>query len=358
MRRLVLPIGVAVASFCCATWFFFLINAPVALDPPVAVEVAPGETVHEIAAALEQAGVVRSARLLVLLSRIHHVDREIRHGTHEFAGAMTPVDVLRELERRPPQATIAVTIPEGLTWREIGALLEQNGIVSAADYEQAVCKDELRERVGASPDANCIEGYLFPDTYHIVPGSKAEDIVDLQISRFQEVSEEIVARIGEATDNVILAAVVPADLAEPWTADREIRHAVVREGVILASIIEKETSIDEERPLVSSVFHNRLRRGMRLQADPTVLYGFLANGVEWDRKHLPRYLRTPGPYNTYTTEGLPPGPICNPGRASLYAALDPTPTEYLYFVANGDGAHKFSATLAEHNRAVAQLRGQ
>jgi UPF0755 protein len=131
---------------------------------------------------------------------------------------------------------------------------------------------------------------------------------------------------------------------------------ILRTAVTLASVIEKETGIREERPLVASVFHNRLRRGMRLQADPTVIYGLDIAGTHWDHARLHEYLREPGPYNSYTERGLPPGPICNPGESTLRAALVPAVSDYLYFVADGDGSHQFSRTLVEHNRAVAKAR--
>ena len=139
---------------------------------------------------------------------------------------------------------------------------------------------------------------------------------------------------------------------------RSVTHGVenVPHIVTMASVIEKETSAAAERGLVSSVFHNRLDRGMRLQADPTVIYGITVRGEEWNGEDLHKHLREPTPYNSYTNKGLPPGPICNPGRDALRAALDPDASEYLYFVASGDGAHAFSKSLQEHNRAVARLR--
>jgi len=131
---------------------------------------------------------------------------------------------------------------------------------------------------------------------------------------------------------------------------------ILRAGTVLASVIEKETGLEAERPLVAAVFHNRLRVGMRLQADPTVIYGLEVAGVPFDRTRLHEELRNPGPYNSYTNAGLPPGPICNPGESALRAAFAPVVSKHLYFVANGDGSHQFSHTLIEHNRAVADLR--
>jgi UPF0755 protein len=164
----------------------------------------------------------------------------------------------------------------------------------------------------------------------------------MQVMRFRQVSAELVA---EHTRRL------SADEIKPQPATSSLHDVVT-----LASIIEKETSIDSERAMVSAVFHNRLRRGMRLQADPTVIYGLAVAGKKWTGEALHTHLREPGPYNTYTSDGLPPGPICNPGRDSLSAALFPADTDVLYFVATGNGSHSFSSTLSAHNRAVAQLR--
>jgi UPF0755 protein len=181
------------------------------------------------------------------------------------------------------------------------------------------------------------------------------EVVQTQIKHFHEVMDDLLANAAAVPAN----SIVPASAPEaPWQRDPQARANVVEKIVILASIIEKEAKLPEERDLISSVFHNRLARGIRLQADPTVIYGLDTAGTPWDRGMLHRLLREPSPYNTYTREGLPPGPICNPGRESLRAALQPPATKYIYFVARGDGSHRFSATLAEHNRAVAELRRQ
>lgn len=313
------------------TWLSFLLAVPVSVHPAVSVEIARGESAAQVAARLEEKGIVRSARVMLLMARMQDLDRAFRHGEHLFEGPLTPEQVLREL-CTDPQPTVRVTIPEGLTWLEIGKLLEDQGIVSARSYYAAVCNPELLTRAGASPEANCAEGFLYPDTYNLAPDMSANEIARLQIERFRSVLAGLLDELG--------------------VEDR----SQVRDSVILASIIEKETSASDERALVSSVFHNRLRRGMRLQADPTVIYGLQAAGTPWDGTSLHKFLRQPGPYNTYTEVGLPPGPICNPGKAALRAALTPADSEYIYFVATGTGSHRFSQTLEQHNQAVAQLR--
>jgi len=331
-------IALAAFSTVIGSWyFFFLANAPVAIHPPVSLEIAPGTTARETVAQLADKGVIRSERVMQLLVRMSGLDRQFRFGEHEFSGAMTPEKVIEELVRSP-KPTVQVTIPEGLTLYEIAQLLADEDLVDPAAYRDAACDHELLAGLGIPAESNCAEGYLFPDTYNLTPGMSAEAIVQLQVDNFRKV----MARLSDKARRAGGAEAGP--------------KLPLHQTVVLASIIEKETRLPGERVLVSSVFHNRLERSMRLQADPTVIYGLQVAGNPWDGTVLHKRLREPGPYNTYTSEGLPPGPICNPSRQSLAAALEPKETDYLYFVATGDGAHRFSKTLADHNRAVAQLR--
>ncbi len=355
MKRRLLASAV-LALVIAVAWATYLLRAGMPLAGPVDIEVTPGETPGAVARRLADRGIVRSPHALVLLARLRGVDRSIRHGMHRFEGRPTPNQVLDELLRNP-QPTVQVTIPEGLGWQEIARLLEANDIVAADEYRAAVCDPVFLSECGADDEANCGEGYLFPDTYRLAPGMSAAEIARLQLQRFRQVSEELLARLRPDDGNALLAQLGGQGRGRPWQDPASDAHErVLRDAVVLASIIEKETSRPDERPLIASVFHNRLRRGMRLQADPTVIYGLAVAGTPWDGKRLSRYLRQPAPYNTYTRDGLPPGPISNPGRGALEAALFPAATDYLYFVADGSGAHRFSATLAEHNKAVAQLR--
>jgi UPF0755 protein len=344
----------AVVLAIAAGGFYFMLNAPVALRTPVDVTVEPGESVRSISERLAGAGVVRNAPILLFLARATGADREIRHGEHRFEGTLTPSQVLEEL-LRTPTPVVRLTIAEGSTWAEIGAQLERDGLATAAAYREAVCDPALIASLGARSRANCAEGYLFPDTYNLAPGMTAKDIVALQVGRFHEVTSELMRDFAPTPDNAFLKATNASPAAQ--LSDPRARAEFLADSVIMASIVEAEAKLPEERQLISSVFHNRLRRGVRLQADPTVIYGRAAAGTPWDHKLLHKHLREPGPYNTYTSDGLPPGPICNPGRSALYAALHPAPTKYLYFVARGDdGSHEFNERLADHNRAVARLR--
>ena len=342
--------------FVGAGWAVYrLLTVPVALSRPVTLMIEPGESAGTIANRLEHLGVVRHSGALLALARYRGVDRNFRQGEHHFEGAMTPDEVLAELVSHT-EGALRVTIPEGRTWREVGEILEQNGVVAASEYYAAVCDPALVALAGAPPRANCAEGFLFPDTYELSPTMTAAEIARLQVARFHTVAREVLAEIPDGITNVIVPAAVTDGGPQGVLLDEPAQIDLLRTGVTLASVIEKETGIGTERPLVASVFHNRLRRGMRLQADPTVIYGLEISGAPWDRERLHQYLDQPGPYNSYTQWGLPPGPICNPGASALRAAFVPVESDYLYFVANGDGSHHFSRSLAEHNRAVAAVR--
>jgi UPF0755 protein len=338
----------AVACFLSATgfYFFFLLGAPVSVVPAVEFEISPGEPATAVIGRLADEGVIRSPRIFLIMARMNGLDRAFRHGVHEFSGALTPEKVLAELVR-PPRAAVRITIPEGLTWREIGRLLEDTEIVAATDYYDAVCDPEFLRQAPVSPTANCAEGVLFPDTYDLTPGMTAGEIAQLQLRHFRQVMRELLA-----SQEDVDTAPEPGPVDEGPIGDPEEVWRITT----MASVIEKETSRGTERDLVSSVFYNRLRRGMKLQADPTVIYGLNAAGEDWDGTGLHKHLRVPSPYNSYTNKGLPPGPICNPGRAALEAAIEPAESEYLYFVAAGDGSHTFSTNLKDHNRAVARFR--
>jgi UPF0755 protein len=339
-----------------AGWAVYrLLTVAVPLSRPVTLMVEPGESAGAIAARLEHLGVVRHGGALLVLARYRGVDRDFRQGEHHFEGAMTPDDVLAELVSHT-EGSLRVTIPEGRTWREVGKILEQSGVVTADAYYAAVCDTDLLAFAGSPPRANCAEGFLFPDTYDLSPTMTAAEIARLQVSRFHTVAREVLAEIPDGVSNVIVPTDVTDGGPEGVLRDEPAQIDLLRTGVTLASVIEKETGISSERSLIASVFHNRLRRGMRLQADPTVIYGLEISGSPWDRERLHQYLDKPTPYNSYTQWGLPPGPICNPGASALRAAFVPVESDYLYFVANGDGAHQFSRTLAEHNKAVAEAR--
>jgi UPF0755 protein len=290
------------------------------------VVVRGGDTVAEIADRLAEHRIVRSPLLFRLWARAGGLDRSLQPGEYRFQGATNVRDVVRRLaagSERP-----ALTVREGLTVREVAALLATEGLGTADSFLCLAQDPEFLLEAGV-PGAQ-LEGYLFPDTYRFSPLMAPGEILGTMVRRFHE----------------------------RFTAEHH-RRATARglsidELVTLASIIEKETGAPGERPLIAAVFQNRLRLGMRLQSDPTVIYGLPAFGGNLTRADLDY----PSPYNTYVVGGIPPGPIANPGLAAIEAVLAPAPEPYLYFVSRNDGTHEFSTTLADHNRAVARYQSR
>lgn len=270
---------------------------------------------------LVKGGVVQDPRRFRRLARVLGVDRRMKAGEYRFSSAMSPLEILGKLARGDVLLH-GLTIPEGWTVREIAVLAGKKGIGDARDLLSQALSPEYA--AGRGVGGGTLEGYLFPDTYYFPRNTPADRILQTMLARFEEV---FLPSWAERARGLNLS-----------------RHQLVT----LASIIEKETGAAEERPIISSVFHNRLKRGMKLQSDPTVIYGI----PDFDGNITRRHLDTPTPYNTYQIGGLPPGPIASPGKASLEAALFPRETAFLYFVARGDGTHHFSASLEEHNEAV------
>jgi len=302
--------------------FEMLLNRPgPPLSAPIRIDIAAGEPFRVTAAKMQAAGLVPSARALTLWARFKGVDRQIQQGAYQFGELLTPIALVEKM-RSGEAMVIHVLLPEGATARDLASILERDGLGPAPTFASLTHDPAFARSLGVSADG--LEGYLFPDTYFFSPLDSAQRILGMFVARFHQV--------------------FTPDLA----AEAERSGFTVHQIVTLASVIEKETGREDERPLVSAVFRNRLRHGMPLQADPTVIYG-----IENFDGHLTRRdLQTPTPYNTYIEPGLPPGPIANPGRSSLVAALRPADVPYLYFVARDDGSHEFNSSLAEHNRAV------
>lgn len=299
---------------------FFLL-APLHSRQTVEVKVERGEPLSAVVHRLKEDGVISNERLFSLGARLRGLDKKIHWGLYRFELPLPPRQVLdqmmlgRGVFRR-------VTIPEGLTVKEIAELLQKGEIARGDRFLAEAANPGFLSLVELAEKG--VEGYLFPDTYYFTPFATERDVLAAMVEQFREAFN---ARLRERSRAVGLT---------------------LHEAVTLASLIEKETGIDAERPLVSAVFHNRLRKKVPLQSDPTVIYGLKQFSATLTRKDL----QSPSPYNTYRIPRLPPGPICNPGLASLKAALYPAPVPYLYFVAKNDGAHVFSVSLAEHNRAV------
>jgi UPF0755 protein len=313
-----IALGVAAARYA----FFVLLERPgPALTAPVRIDVEPGEPFRATAVKLESAGLVPSALALTLWARFARVDRQIQHGAYQFVEASAPIALVEKM-RSGEAMMIHITLPEGATARDLAAALEQSGLGGAAKFLSLVHDAQFARSLGIS--ATALEGYLFPDTYFFSPLDSPQKILGSFVARFQRV------------------------FTPEMAAEAQQSGFTIHQIVTLASVIEKETAREDERPLVSAVFRNRLRIGMPLQADPTVIYGIDHFNGNLTRKDL----ETRSPYNTYTEMGLPPGPIGNPGRSALQAALHPAQVSFLYFVARDDGSHEFNVDLAAHNRAV------
>ncbi len=297
------------------------------LTPPagtardVVIMIPRGASFTLAARELYGAGIIRNARDFALLATIKGAHRRVKAGEYHFITPIRPLAVIDKLVKGETRK-YHVTIPEGYTTREIATLLEREGLAEKEAFIKRASDAGLVASSGREGDT--FEGYLFPDTYQLTRGLPEEEIIYMMVARFKEVYTESITARG----------------AKLGLTRREI--------VTLASIIEKESGNRDERRHISAVFHNRLKRGMPLQSDPTVIYGI----TNFDGNLTRRHLRTRTPYNTYLFYGLPPGPIANPGKGSLEAAVDPAKREYLYFVSKNDGSHYFSKSLKEHNRAV------
>ncbi len=300
-------------------------NLAVERDTAIQYTVEPGMTLSDVAGDLEDRSVVRHAILFELLARYRGVGHSINAGRYEIESYMDASQVLNMLTEGRI-AVNRVNVPEGLTIPETARVLRARiGIDSTAFVRRAADPEKVRS---LGIEAPSLEGYLYPATYNMYPDMTVDDILKQMTSRHLQT------------------------ITEGYRKQAEALGYNLHEIVTLASIIEQEAMVDDERDVISGVFHNRLQRGMRLEADPTVQYGLGRPNMRLYEKHL----SDPSPYNTYLHAGLPPGPICSPGEASIHAALYPQEVDYLFFVGRGDGRHIFSVTNNEHNRARAQVR--
>jgi UPF0755 protein len=326
-------------------WLFVIYpdsDGPATDAGEVVVEISEGMTLRQLANELQSEGVIKDAKVWSLYMRMRRLDRNLRQGRVLFRVPMTPEDVARHATTRLGRIRIRVLIPEGFSRFEIASRLEEYGVCPARDFLAATEDVSLLASYGV--EANDAEGYLFPDTYEFDDDTKPRRVAERMVANWSAKYEEIQAEYAKQ-----LAAL------KNWTT-----HDIMT----LASIVEKEAAVPAERPMIAGVFWNRLKSKRflprrRLQADPTVQYGCVAvpeaapSCAGYDG-HITRAMLEDdeNPYNTYRHSGLPPGPISNPGRASIVATIDPARHDYYYFVARGGGRHEFSKTLRQHNVAV------
>ncbi len=294
-------------------------------EPPIEVEIPEGASFRQAMEILQKNGLIRDKNIFIIIGRLTGSDRRIRAGYYAFLGYMSPYQVFKRfIEGKIIE--FEVTINEGDSLMEIREKLVSKGIVSREAFERLTISTDFM----ASLDINApsLEGYLYPDTYRFPKGAKATNVLKTMVDRLRkEYDHKINGRMAELG----------------WSENNMLT---------LASIIEREAVTDKERPIISAVYHNRLRLGMPLQADPTAVYGVKSYREKIYKKDLLRKT----PYNTYIIKGLPPGPIASPSIQSIKAALWPAELPYLYFVSKKDGTHVFSKTLQEHNRAIQNIR--
>jgi len=303
---------------------FSFLMTPVTPPKPVLVEISSGQSAWHISKTLEKTGVISHASTFITIAALTGKAKRLQAGSYVFEGNHVPLDIMNILFRGRT-LRYRITIPEGYTLYQIGDAISKTGLLPKESFVESAFAPQSTSFFQVK--APSMEGFCYPDTYFLVPHMTSLEIMARMFDRFRKIYTSDMDRQAKKLGMSTL------------------------EIITLASIIEKEAITRAEKPLISSVFHNRIKLGMRLQSDPTVIYG--VNG--FTGKIGPEELLRESPYNTYRHEGLPPGPICNPGLESIKAALWPATTPYLYFVSRGNGTHSFSATLEEHNRAILNI---
>jgi UPF0755 protein len=284
------------------------------------VKISKGTSSKSIARQLESLGIIKSRWHFLVTLWLHRSNQGLRAGEYQFLQPLTPIEVMEKL-RKGEHSLVSVTFPEGLTIAEMAQIYERSALGDAKDFIKAAGAVGLIRDL--DPQAADLEGYLFPETYRVSRHSKVEELIHQMVHEFKKsYTTQIQQKVATQSLNL-------------------------RQIVTLASLIEKETAIASERNLVSAVFSNRLKVGMPLQCDPTVIYALRQTG-KYDGNLTKTNMQIDSPYNTYRYKGIPPGPIASPSRESLWAALEPAEVKYLYFVARKDGSHEFSEKYQEH----------
>ena len=323
---------VLLAVLALGGWLAWALLPPVTPAGRTFVLLHPGYSTRRIASELKAAGVIRSADAFVLWHYLRH-RRSLKAGEYLFEKSATSLDVHRRLAHGDVYFH-TVVIPEGYNMFDIAQAIQNAGLGSSEEFLKVATSDTALI-ADLAPDAKTLEGYLFPNTYEFTRMQTMQEMAAAMVKQFRQVAREI----GLTADS----------------QDNGARKSDLQQTVILASIIEKETAAAEERPLVASVYYNRMTQHVALQADPSVIYAELLQGTYAGALHHAD-MQFNSAYNTYTHPGLPPGPIGNPGKTSLEAAMHPAGTDYFYFVSNGNGHHRFAHSLEEHNQNVAAYR--
>ncbi|MGC2058598.1 MAG: endolytic transglycosylase MltG [Candidatus Sulfotelmatobacter sp.] len=324
VRNILWLVLIAVLGF--AGWFAWAVFAPREPAGQKFVMLRPGFSTRRIAAELKANGIIRNEDAFILWHYLHR-RRSLKAGEYLFDKSRNIVDVHKRLVRGDVYFR-TVVVPEGFTMFDIARAIEAAGLGSSQDFLK-VAQSDTDLISGLAPGASSLEGYLFPDTYQFSRMMTMREMAAAMVKQFHQVAQEI---------GLISTSMTPMQLT-----------------VTMASIIEKETAVAEERPLVASVYYNRLAKNIALDADPSIIYAELLAGTYSGALHHDD-MRFDSAYNTYTHTGLPPGPIANPGKSALEAAIHPAQSDYYYFVADAEGHHRFARTIEEHNKNVAAYR--
>jgi UPF0755 protein len=319
---------ILIAAFAFAGWFAWALLTPVEPPGKTFVMLHPGYSTRRIASELKSAGVIRSEEAFVLWHDFHR-RRSLKAGEYLFEKPANIIDLQKRL-RRGDVYIHTVVVPEGFTMFDIARAVEAAGLGPAEDF-LTVAQSDTALIADIAPGAPSLEGYLFPDTYEFSRMQTMQDMAAAMVKQFRQVAHQI---------GLIQSGEPAADLERI---------------VIMASIVEKETAVAEERPLVASVYYNRLAKNIALDADPSIIYAELLSGAYSGALHHAD-MHFPSRYNTYKYPGLPPGPIGNPGKSAIEAAMRPAQSDYYYFVADAQGHHRFARTIEEHNKNVDAYR--
>jgi UPF0755 protein len=316
---------IAIASIFILNFYSYCSTPYGSIPIDITINIPEGASFKKISLLLAEKNIIRKSIRFTLLAKLENAEQRIKTGEYCMTMPMSPIAVLDKLTKG--EVIIhSVTIPEGKNIFDVAKIMEEAGLGSAAGTLQKMRDPEFIKSLGIKEES--LEGFLFPDTYYFSRKTVPEKILRRMVTRHNRI---INTKIKKASEK---------------------KGMTIKEVLILASLVEKETARVSEKPLIAAVFLNRLKKGMRLECDPTVIYGVKLDDPNFNTRLKTKHLRKETPYNTYRIFGLPKGPICNPGLGSIQAVLNPAETDYLYFVSKNNGAHQFSETLLEHNQAV------
>ena len=353
---------VLVAVIAAAGWFTWAVLTPVEPSGPTFVMLRPGYSTHRIAAELKQAGIIRSEEAFVLWHDFHR-KRSLKAGEYLFDKPANIIDIQKRL-RAGDVYYHTVVVPEGYTIFDVAWAIEAAGLGPADDFLK-VAQSDTDLIADIAPNAPSLEGYLFPETYEFTRLMTMHDMAGAMTRQFRVVAKGIGLIPADAPQTAApdtyqplsgqTGGMIMIHISGGNQLSTPPNPTPLEKTVTMASIIEKETAVPEERPLVASVYYNRLNKKIALDADPSIIYAELLAGT-YQRALHHADMQFQSPYNTYRNRGLPPGPIGNPGRGALEAALHPAQSNYYYFVADAQGHHRFARTLEDHNKNVEAYR--